>query len=254
MDATDSGSIGKRRDTGDKADKPFRLQKFLAKAGVCSRREGERFIAAGRVRVNGSVVREMGTRVDPEADRVEVDGRPVVMEEKPVYILLNKPKGYISSCRHEGEPIVIDLVPVRERVFPVGRLDKDSTGLLLLTNDGGIHHRLAHPSFDHEKEYVVETKRDISDAALKKMAGGITIDGKQTRPADVRRESKNRFRIVLREGRKRQIRRMVDAVENEVKSLHRVRMAGLSLGNLPEGEWRYLKNAEIRSLTGKSGS
>ena len=249
MTGGNSKNLGNSRDSGDKADKTVRLQKFLAKAGVCSRREGERFIAAGRVRVNGSVVREMGSRVDPEADRVEVDGRLVAMEEKPVYILLNKPKGYISSCRHEGEPIVIDLVPVRERVFPVGRLDKDSTGLLLLTNDGRIHHRLAHPSFDHEKEYVVETKREISDAALKKMAGGIEIDGKQTRPADIRRESKNRFRIVLREGRKRQIRRMVDAVENEVKSLHRVRMAGLSLGNLPEGKWRYLENPEIRSLT-----
>ena len=249
MTGGNSKNLGNSRDSRDKADKTVRLQKFLAKAGVCSRREGERFIAAGRVRVNGSVVREMGSRVDPEADRVEVDGRLVAMEEKPVYILLNKPKGYISSCRHEGEPIVIDLVPVRERVFPVGRLDKDSTGLLLLTNDGRIHHRLAHPSFDHEKEYVVETKREISDAALKKMAGGIEIDGKQTRPAEVLRESKNRFRIVLREGRKRQIRRMVDAVENEVKSLHRVRMAGLSLGNLPEGKWRYLEDPEIRSLT-----
>lgn len=248
MTGGNSKNIGNSRNTGDNPDNTVRLQKFLAKAGVCSRREGERLIAAGRVRVNGSAVREMGSRVDPEADRVEVDGRPVAMEEQLVYILLNKPKGYISSCRHEGEPIVIDLVPIRERVFPVGRLDKDSTGLLLLTNDGGIHHRLAHPSFDHEKEYMVETKREISDAALEKMAGGIEIDGKQTRPAEVRRESKNRFRIVLREGRKRQIRRMVDAVENEVKSLHRVRMAGLFLGNLPEGKWRYLKDSEIRSL------
>ncbi len=248
MSSTDSGNTGKPGDTGEKADQTIRLQKFLAKAGVCSRREGERLIAAGRVRVNGSVVREMGTRVDPEADRVEVDGRPIAVKEKPVYILLNKPKGYISSCRHEGEPIVVELVPVRERVFPVGRLDKDSTGLLLLTNDGRIHHRLAHPSFDHEKEYVVETRHEISDAALKQMAGGIEIDGKQTRPAEVRRESKNRFRIILREGRKRQIRRMVDAVENEVKSLHRVRMAGLSIGSLPEGKWRYLKEREVQSL------
>ncbi len=251
MTTENSGTVGNSRVTRDKEDKTLRLQKFLAKAGVCSRREGERLIAAGRVWVNGSVVSEMGSRVDPEADHVAVDGRPVAMKEKPVYILLNKPRGYISSCRHEGEPIVVDLVPVRERVFPVGRLDKDSTGLLLLTNDGGIHHRLAHPSFDHEKEYVVETKREISDGALKQMAGGIEIDGKPTRPAEIRRESKNRFRIVLREGRKRQIRRMVDAVENEVKSLHRVRMAGLSIGSLPEGKWRYLKDREIQSLAGK---
>ncbi|MFO8112223.1 MAG: pseudouridine synthase [Desulfosalsimonadaceae bacterium] len=230
------------------SEKTIRLQKFLAKAGICSRREGENYIAAGRVQVNGETVTMPGTKVDPENDRVMVDGRPVALEEKPVYILLNKPKGYISSCRQKGAAIVLDLVDVEERVFPVGRLDKDSTGLLLLTNDGRIHHRLAHPSFDHEKEYLVEVKQDISDDALTRMAKGIAVDGKMTRPAIVRRKSGKSFGIILYEGKKRQIRRMVEAVENEVKTLHRVRMAGLTLGDLPEGKWRYLGKNEINAL------
>lgn len=230
------------------SEKRIRLQKFLAKAGVCSRREAENRIAAGRVRVNEAVVTVMGTKVDPEKDRVAVDGKPVALAEAPVYIMLNKPAGYISSCRHGDSAIVLDLVDVDERVFPVGRLDKDSTGLLLLTNDGEIHNRLAHPSFDHEKEYVVEVRRAITDAALERMAAGILLDGKMTRPARVRRESQNAFRIILYEGRKRQIRRMVEAAGNEVTRLHRVRMAGLRLGDLPPGEWRFLTGQEIDSL------
>lgn len=226
----------------------IRLQKFLASAGVCSRREGEALIAAGRVRVNGETVTAAGSRVDPGRDRVEVDGAAVERAEAPVYIMLNKPKGYISSCSHRGEPIVVDLVDVKERVFPVGRLDKDSTGLLLLTNDGGMHNRLAHPSFDHEKEYVVGLKKPVSDKALQQLAHGIDLDGKPTRRAVVKRESAKRFRIILREGRKRQIRRMTEALGNEVKTLHRVRMAALELGDLPEGKWRYLDGKEIDNL------
>lgn len=229
-------------------EKTIRLQKFLAKAGICSRREGENYIAAGRVQVNGETVTTPGTKVDPENDRVMVDGRPVAWGENPVYILLNKPKGYISSCRQKGAAIVLDLVDVEERIFPVGRLDKDSTGLLLLTNDGRIHHRLAHPSFDHEKEYMVGVQREISDDALGKIAGGIVVDGKITRPAIVRRKSEKSFHIVLYEGKKRQIRRMVESVGNEVKTLHRVRMAGLTLGDLPEGKWRHLSKKEVNAL------
>ncbi len=229
-------------------DKTMRLQKFLARAGICSRREGERYIAAGRVRVNDEIISEPGTSVDPENDRVMVDDRPVSLTEKPVYIMLNKPRGYISSCRQAGEAVVLDLVDVTERVYPVGRLDKDSTGLLLLTNDGRIHHRLAHPSFDHEKEYVVSVKRNISDEALDKMAKGIVIDGKTTRPAIVRRKSEKSFVIILLEGRKRQIRRMVETLGNEVTDLHRVRLASIELKGLPSGQWRYLTDAEVKAL------
>ena len=137
----------------------MRLQKFLAHAGVCSRRKGEEYILEGRVRVNREVVNSLGTKINPESDHVEVDGKPVAIahDKKKIYIALNKPRGVVSSCSHAGEKIVLDLIDINERVYPIGRLDKDSLGLLLLTNDGELHNRLSHPSFDHEKEYVVET-------------------------------------------------------------------------------------------------
>jgi 23S rRNA pseudouridine2605 synthase/23S rRNA pseudouridine2604 synthase len=226
----------------------IRLQKHLAKAGVCSRREGERLILDGRVAVNGKVVTELGTRVDPGTDRVAVDGKPVGSSEMPVYLLVNKPPGVVSSCRHRGEKIVLDLVDIPERVYPVGRLDKDSEGLLLLTNDGRLHHTLSHPSFDHEKEYEVTTTRALGDEDLRKMAAGIRLSGRRTRPARVRRVSARRFRIVLQEGRNRQIRRMLGALNHEAVRLKRIRMAGIRLGALPRGGWRHLTDREAETL------
>ena len=226
----------------------IRLQKYLAQAGVCSRREGERLILDGRVAINGGVVTELGTRVDPETDRVAVDGNPVGSSEALVYILLNKPPGYISSCRHRSEKIVLDLVDIDSRIYPVGRLDKDSEGLLLLTNDGRLHLRLSHPSFDHEKEYDVTVSHPVSDADLQKMASGIDLSGRLTRPARVRRLSAKRFRIVLQEGRNRQIRRMLGLLNHEVIQLRRTRMAGIRLGGLPHGAWRHLTDKEKEDL------
>jgi 23S rRNA pseudouridine2605 synthase/23S rRNA pseudouridine2604 synthase len=226
----------------------MRLQKFLANAGVCSRRKGETYITAGRVKVNGTVVTELGTKVDPQADRVEVDGKPVVLAQAAVYLILNKPEGYVTSCEQPTDKIVLDLVNVPERIFPVGRLDKDSSGLVLLTNDGRIHHRLLHPSFDHEKEYDVIVGRPIGQGALERMAHGVMLDGSLTRPAKIKRRSAKRFRITLQEGRNRQIRRMVGKVGNYVVNLKRIRMANLKLGDLPEGKWRHLKSAEIKAL------
>jgi 23S rRNA pseudouridine2605 synthase/23S rRNA pseudouridine2604 synthase len=226
----------------------IRLQKYLSEAGVCSRRSGEALIRQGRVQVNGIVVAELGRKVDPLQDRVAVDGNPVGTRPEPVYIALHKPKGVVTSCRHPGKQIVLDLIDIPERVFPVGRLDKDSTGLLLLTNDGQLHQKLSHPSFDHEKEYDVTVARPISDGALRRMAQGLPILGSRTRPAVVRRTSDNRFRIVLREGRNRQIRRMVRRVGNEVVALRRVRVACVPLGKLPEGSWRHLSPEEIAGL------
>ena len=133
----------------------MRLQKYLSAAGVCSRRKGEALIQEGRISVNGVVVSELGTKVDPDLDMVEADGKVIYLRQKLIYIALNKPRDYVTSCNQKGEKTVLDLVDVPERVYPVGRLDKDSTGLLLLTNDGSLHHRLSHPSFDHEKEYIV---------------------------------------------------------------------------------------------------
>lgn len=225
----------------------IRLQKFLADAGLCSRREAERRIAEGRIRVNGKKIHEMGVRVLPQ-DRVEMDGEIVTTKEAPVYVLLNKPAGYVSSCRHPNEKPVTDLVRIRERIFPVGRLDKDSTGLLLLTNDGPLHHLLSHPSFDHEKEYRVRTRPSLSGGDLNKMSKGLVIDGKKTRPAEVFQEEENVFRIILKEGRNRQIRKMVATLGAEVKSLHRIRMAFLEIGSLAPGKWRYLTRTEIEGI------
>ena len=227
----------------------MRLQKFLSQAGVCSRRLGETYILEGRVQVNGMIVSTLGARVDPDADRVRVDGKPAVLRKQMVYIALNKPSGYVTTCSQAGEPIVLDLVDVGERVYPVGRLDRDSTGLLLLTNDGRIHHRLSHPSFDHEKEYEVTLAEPIFDGALQKMAAGLPMMGTRTRPAEVRRISARRFVIVLKEGRNRQIRRMVRKVGGRVTVLRRTRIANILLGDLPEGRWRHLSEAEVKSLT-----
>jgi len=225
-----------------------RLQKFLSAAGVCSRRKAEDLIRAGRVFVNGRVAAELGARIDPRTDRVTVDGQIVRPPEKLIYIALNKPRGYVCSCRHPGKDIVLDLVNVPERIYPVGRLDKDSTGLLLLTNDGRMHLKLSHPSFDHEKEYDVVVARPLSDGALRRMAEGMPILNTRTRPAEVRRLGERRFRIVLKEGRNRQIRRMVSRLGNEVVDLKRIRVAHIRLGRLAEGAWRYLTDAETQAL------
>ena len=227
----------------------IRLQKYLSMAGICSRRHGEKLILAGKVRVNGLVVTELGTRVDPRADTVEIDGKPVLVRQQLVYIALNKPLGYVTSCEQPGEKIVTDLVNVPERIYPIGRLDKDSTGLLLLTNDGPLHHRLSHPSFDHEKEYVVTLADPISDSALQKMAEGMLLSGKRTRFAEIHRISLRRFRIILKEGKNRQIRRMVRKVGQEVVGLQRIRIAGIRLGKLDSGRWRFLVPEEIEVLT-----
>lgn len=227
----------------------IRLQKWLSEAGVCSRRQGERFILDGRVSVNGKVVTTLGSKIDPVVDRVTLDGRPVRRPAgENIYIALHKPKGYVTSCHHAGHRVVVDLIPLTQRIYPIGRLDKDSTGLLLLTNDGRLHHRLSHPSFDHEKEYEVAVESPITDDALRQLAKGMPLMGSKTRTAGVRRLSGRRFRIVLQEGRNRQIRRMVRQVGNRVKRLKRIRMAHIRLGDLPEGAWRYLTAAEKKKL------
>jgi len=228
------------------------LQKYLSAAGVCSRRKGEAFIRAGRVRVNGKTIDTLGTKVDPDRDAVEVDGKPVRADVALIYIALNKPKGYVSSCFHKDEKIVLDLLDIPERVYPVGRLDKDSTGLLLLTNDGYLHYRLTHPSFDHQKEYEVRVAKPLPPAALRKLAAGLPMMDTKTRPARVKRISSRQFRIVLQEGKNRQIRRMVRKVGNQVVDLKRVRIANIKLADLPPGRWRYLapkeKDQLLRSL------
>ncbi len=226
----------------------MRLQRFLSGAGICSRRKGEEYIKAGWVKVNGKIVTELGVKIDPERDLVEVDSDAIRSDTASIYIALNKPRGYVSSCHQPGEKIVLDLLDISERVYPIGRLDKDSTGLLLLTNDGQLHHRLSHPSFKHEKEYIVSVAKPLPQGALRKLANGLPMMGTRTRPARVKRVSARRFCIVLQEGKNRQIRRMVRKVGNQVVALKRIRIANIQLGNLPSGRWRHLTQKERENL------
>ena len=226
----------------------MRLQKFLSTAGFSSRRKAETYILAGRVRVNGVVITELGSKVDSQTDRVEVDGKPIAPEQPLIYIAVNKPKGIVTSCEQENDRIILDLIDIPERVYPVGRLDKDSSGLLLLTNDGRLHHRLSHPSFDHEKEYEVAVAEPIPDGALAHLEKGLPMMGTKTRPARIKRLSPRRFRLVLQEGKNRQVRRMLRKVGHQVTDLKRIRVANIRLGNLAEGAWRYLSERERETL------
>jgi len=227
----------------------MRLQKFLSQAGICSRRKGEEYIKAGLVRVNNTVITNLGTKIDPVNDRVEFKGEVVTQAKDLVYIVLNKPKGYVTSCSQPGEKIVLDLIDIPHRIYPIGRLDKDSTGLLILTNDGDLHHRLLHPSFDHEKEYDVTVSSPITDGALENISKGLPMMGTKTRPAEIIRLSSRRFRIVLKEGKNRQIRRMVRKVGNHVTKLKRLRISNIKLKGIEEGTWRYLTEKEKKTLT-----
>ena len=231
----------------------MRLQKFLSAAGFSSRRQGEEYIKDGRVKVNSIIVTELGTKVDPETDRVEVDGTMLSLKQKLVYIALNKPREYVTSCDQADTKIVLDLIDIPQRVYPIGRLDKDSTGLLLLTNDGRLHHRLSHPSFDHEKEYEVSVAKPIPSGTLKRLSKGLPLMGRKTRPATVERISSRKFRIVLLEGRNRQIRRMVRKVGNQVTRLHRIRVSNIKIGDLKPGSWRHLTSREKTQLLNRAG-
>ena len=228
----------------------MRLQKYLASAGVCSRRKAEKFIQQGRVKVNNLTIIEQGTKVEPGRDSIFFDNKELLLnlDKENIYIALNKPIGFISSCSHGKEKIVLDLIDIDKRIYPVGRLDKDSEGLILLTDDGELHNKLSHPSFDHEKEYVVTTHDMITDTALKKMESGIVLDGVKTRKSLVKRLSKYQFNIILKQGRNRQIRKMVEKIGNRVKNLKRVRVSNVKLEKLMPGEWRFLDKKEIQFL------
>ena len=226
----------------------MRLQKFLSAAGVCSRRQGEAYITEGMVNVNGVVVTELGTQIDSAQDRIEFQGKPITLRAPHVTIALNKPKDYVTSCKQKGQKIVLDLISLPQRIYPIGRLDKDSTGLILLTNDGELHHRLSHPSFNHEREYDVTTLAPIPNGALRKMEKGLRLQGSKTRSAKIKRISPKRFRMVLQEGRNRQIRRMVQKVGSEVEDLRRIRVANVKLGRLKKGSWRHLTEKEKREM------
>lgn len=238
----------------------IRLQKILADAGVASRRAAEALIAAGRVSVNGCIVATLGTKANPERDDIRVDGRPLARAAPPVYLALNKPAGYVSTASDErGRPTVLDLVrDVPARLYPVGRLDRDSEGLLLLTNDGDLALRLTHPRYGVEKEYAVLLDREPRPEALGLLATGIDLDGRRTAPARVRRLERAPagvwIAIALHEGRKRQIRRMCAALGLHVLRLIRVRIGPVRLGTLPPGAYRPLTSKEVEALYRAAGA
>jgi 23S rRNA pseudouridine2605 synthase len=232
----------------------IRLQKYLADQGVASRRKAEEMITAGRVAVNGQVVIAMGVKIRPGIDRVHVDGKPVQQAPSLRYILLHKPAGYICSTKDEkGRRTVLDLVGKLDcRIYPVGRLDYDTSGLLLLTNDGLLTNRLLHPSHQVEKTYLVTIEGLVGKDALRKLQSGILLADGITAPATTRiRSSKNNLtllEITIHEGRNRQVRRMVEAIGHQVVRLKRIRLAFLELKDLRAGEWRELTPAEIKRL------
>jgi 23S rRNA pseudouridine2605 synthase len=222
------------------------LNAYLARAGVASRRAADELIKAGRVLVNGGPG-ELNTFVGP-GDSVEVDGR-AIGKQRLAHLFLNKPAGVVTTARDpQGRPTVVELVPAEPRVVPVGRLDADTTGALLLTNDGQLAHRLAHPRYRVDKVYEVEVEGDPSPDALLRLAGGLELDDGRTAPAQVRKLGRGRIELTIHEGRKHQVKRMFQTVGHPVRHLHRSRYAGLTLDGLAPGECRALSAAEVDSL------
>ncbi|PLX33577.1 MAG: rRNA pseudouridine synthase [Ignavibacteria bacterium] len=236
----------------------MRLNKFLSESGVASRRKADELIASGVVRVNGKVVTELGTKVHPQRDEISVRGTPVYVQAQLYYILLNKPKDCITTTSDEkGRRTVMDLIPAEHNVYPVGRLDRNTTGALLLTNDGDLANVLMHPRFHVEKSYVVELGEKIKPQDIEKLRHGMKLEDGKTAPADAEVLDPpvgHVVGIVLHEGRNRQVRRMFETLGYTVRKLERVNYAGFTLKGLRRGAWRYLEDSEVgflRNLTAK---
>lgn len=231
-----------------------RLQKYMAKCGVASRRKSEEIIYQGRVSVNGKVVKNI-IMIDDEIDVVKVDGRKIELEEKKIYIMLNKPVGVITSVKDQfGRKTVTDIINIKERIYPVGRLDYDTSGLLILTNDGDMAYKLTHPSHEVEKVYAAKIKGIPTIEELDRFKRGLSIEDYVTAPADIKiiKEYENRslVYITIHEGRNRQVRKMCDAINHPVLELKRIRMGEIELGDLKQGEWRELYRNEVEYLKG----
>jgi 23S rRNA pseudouridine2604 synthase len=224
----------------------MRLNKYISETGVCSRREADSWIEAGRVTVNGQLA-QLGTKVQP-GDTVCVDGKPVGAAKKHVYIALNKPPGITCTTERHVEGNIVDFVGHRERIFPIGRLDKDSEGLILLTNNGDIVNEILREENEHEKEYIVTVDRPVTEIFLNGMASGVRILGTVTKPCKVFKLDRCKFKIILTQGLNRQIRRMCSFFGYKVMKLQRVRVINITLAGLKVGQWRDLKPEEVRGL------
>lgn len=231
--------------------KQVRLNKFLASCGVASRRKADEIIAEGKVKVNSKIVKNLGTKISPTKDKVYVNNKRITPEENLVYIALNKPKDCITTSQDtSNRKTVLTFVKVRERIFPIGRLDRNTTGTLLLTNDGELANKLTHPNFKVKKTYLVETKNSVSVPDFEKLLKGVKLEDGKTLPCSgsMLNASGTLFEITLKEGRNRQIRRMFEAIGNEVISLDRISFAGITHRGLKRATWRNLRAHEVRQL------
>ncbi len=228
-------------------DQSVRINKYIANQGVASRREADRLIEAGRVKINNAKA-ELGDRVSP-GDKVSVNNKRIdTIEVEAVYIAFNKPRGVVSTTAAEEKNNIVDYIDYPERIFPVGRLDKDSSGLILLTNDGSIVNRMMKSSEDKEKEYVVKVDKEITPEFTESMENGVYILNQTTKPAKLTQLNKYEFKLSITQGLNRQIRRMCEALGYNVVELERTRIMNVTLGNLKEGEWRYLTYKELQQL------
>ena len=235
-----------------------RLQKYLAECGIASRRKCEEYIIQGKVQVNGKTITELGVKVNPEKDKITFEGKNVKQEERKVYILLNKPIGYVTTSDEQfGRDKVLDLVKVRERVVPVGRLDMYTSGALILTNDGDFVYKVTHPKHEIRKTYIVTVKGIIKNEEVEQLRKGVKIDDYTTRPAKVKilktdeEKDISRLEITIHEGKNRQVRRMCESVGRRVIALHRSKIGNIGVKDIELGKWRYLKDFEVKTLIGK---
>lgn len=225
-----------------------RLQKIIARAGICSRREAEKLILAGRVTVDGKIIRELGAKANSN-QKICVDGKPLKICAEKIYILLNKPRGYVSTVSDErGRKTVLELVNTSERVYPVGRLDLNSEGLLILTNDGDLTNALIHPRFEIQKTYRAKISGNVTEEKLDKLRAGIELEDGLTAPAEIYLLDDNWVEITIHEGRNRQVRRMFAAIGCDVKRLRRIKFANLTLEGVGVGKYRYLTAEEVAQL------
>ena len=232
-----------------------RLQKYLAQCGVASRRKCEELILQGRVQVNGVTVTELGTKINPEKDKIKFDGKDIKQAQKLVYILLNKPIGYVTTADDQfGRDTVLDLVKVKERIVPVGRLDMYTSGALILTNDGDFVYQVTHPKHEIEKTYTVTIKGIVQNSEVEQLRNGIKIDDYITKPARVKilktdtEKDISRLEITIHEGKNRQVRKMSEAVGRKVLALHRSKIGGIGVKDIELGKWRYLTANEVQQI------